>query len=171
MQVLFIRMAFCLSTGFGTGPIDHFQFVISCQIKFNFIKICMLPWYFFKAQKGQGLLSQSGSINIHTLRLWLAQQMGTHTPFTFCINIWLWGQQDLLLWQPWLMHSHQGMEMFLLQSRSALAAMLSQAISPPKQCCLLIPQTSSYIQATLNRGRGVLSMIQCLVKTGVSFYT
>ena len=130
MQVLFIRKAFCLSTGFGTGPIDHFQFVISCQIKFNFIKICMLPWYFFKAQKGQGLLSQSGSINIYTLRLWLAQQMGTHTPFAFCIYIWLWGQQDLHLWQPWLMHSHQGMEMFLLQSCSALTAMLSQAICP-----------------------------------------
>ena len=39
--------------------------------------------------KGQGLLSQSGRINIHTLRLWLAQQMGTQTLFAFCINIWL----------------------------------------------------------------------------------
>ena len=28
-------------TGFGAGPIDHVQFVISNQIKFHFIKIYM----------------------------------------------------------------------------------------------------------------------------------
>ena len=74
-------------------------------------------------KKGQGVLSKSGSIYIHTLRLSLAQQMGAihHsgsalTPISEA--------SSTCLWLPCLMHSCQGMEMFLLQLCSAALAAL-----------------------------------------------
>ena len=89
-------------------------------------------------KKGQGILSQSGSIYIHTLRLWLAQIIGTHVPFWSCINTWLWGQQDSHLQQPWLIYSCQGMEMFQPQPCSSLAALVELT-------CLLPPSPQNNV--------------------------
>ena len=131
--------------------IDHYQFVISNQIKFYFRKCTWRHGTSCMSKKGQGLLSQSGSIYIHTLRLSLAQQMGaTHHSGSALTPISEASRTHL--WQPYLMHSCQGMEMFLLQPCSALAALVKLTYWPLSPQ-ILVPQTFSYIQATLN-GRG-----------------
>ena len=56
------------------------------------------------------------------------------------------------------------MEMFQPQPCSALATLVKLSYLPPfppKQCCILIPQTSSYIQVTLNGGGGHVNDEEC----------